>query len=106
MRISDWSSDVCSSDLSCIVTQTSTGLIVGALLFLVAAGLTLIFGVLGVINFAHGSLYMLGAYMGLTAYRVFDSYFLAVIMAGLGVAIFSVLFERLIMRREIGRAHV
>ncbi|AEC21178.1 ABC transporter permease protein [Pusillimonas sp. T7-7] len=89
----------CVTSLSCIVTQTSTGLIVGALLFLVAAGLTLIFGVLGVINFAHGSLYMLGAYMGLTAYRVFDSYFLAVIMAGLGVAIFSVLFERLFMRR-------
>jgi len=89
----------CVTSVSCIVTQTSTGLIVGALLFLVAAGLTLIFGVLGVINFAHGSLYMLGAYMGLTAYRVFDSYFLAVIMAGLGVAIFSVLFERFFMRR-------
>ncbi|NYT84852.1 branched-chain amino acid ABC transporter permease [Pollutimonas harenae] len=89
----------CVTSISCIVTQTSTGLIVGALLFLVAAGLTLIFGVLGVINFAHGSLYMLGAYMGLTAYRVFDSYFLAVIMAGLGVAIFSVLFERFFMRR-------
>ncbi|MGB6103128.1 MAG: branched-chain amino acid ABC transporter permease [Pusillimonas sp.] len=89
----------CVTSISCVVTQTSTGLIVGALLFLVAAGLTLIFGVLGVINFAHGSLYMLGAYMGLTAYRVFDSYFLAVVLAGLGVALFSVVFERLFMRR-------
>ena len=50
----------CVSSMSCIVTQLSTGLIVGALLFLVAAGLTLIFGVLGIVNFAHGSFYMLG----------------------------------------------
>jgi len=89
----------CVTSLSCIVTQTSTGLIVGALLFLVAAGLTLIFGVLGVINFAHGSLYMLGAYVGLTAYQMTDSYFLAVAAAGIGVALFSVVFERLFMRR-------
>ena len=47
--------------MSCIVTQLSTGMIVGSLLFLVAAGLTLIFGVLGIVNFAHGSFYMLGA---------------------------------------------
>lgn len=85
--------------MSCIVTQTSTGLIVGALLFLMAAGLTLIFGVLGVINFAHGSFYMLGAYMALTAYRITDSFVLATIAAGLGVGIFSILFERLFMRR-------
>ena len=64
----------CLGSMSCIVTQTSTGLIVGALLFLVAAGLTLIFGVLGVINFAHGSFYMLGAYVALSAYRFTDSY--------------------------------
>ncbi|NYT22071.1 branched-chain amino acid ABC transporter permease [Alcaligenaceae bacterium] len=89
----------CVTSLSCIVTQTSTGLIVGALLFLVAAGLTLIFGVLGVINFAHGSLYMLGAYVGLTAYQMTDSYLLAVAAAGIGVALFSVVFERLFMRR-------
>ena len=89
----------CVTSLSCIVTQTSTGLIVGALLFLVAAGLTLIFGVLGVINFAHGSLYMLGAYIGLTAYHTTGSYLLAVVGAGVGVALFSVVFERLFMRR-------
>ncbi|MGA1348786.1 MAG: ABC transporter permease subunit, partial [Burkholderiaceae bacterium] len=56
----------CLASASCVVTQASTGLIVGALLFLVAAGLTLIFGVLKVINFAHGSFYMLGAYVALT----------------------------------------
>lgn len=89
----------CLSDLSCIVTQTSTGLISGALLFLVAAGLTLIFGVLGVINFGHGSLYMLGAYVGLSAYRLTDSFTIATIAAALGVGVFGLVFERLIMRR-------
>ncbi len=72
----------CFGSVSCIVTQSSTGLIIGALLFLVAAGLTLIFGVLGVINFAHGSFYMLGAYVALTAYRLTDSYALAALAAG------------------------
>ncbi len=89
----------CLSSLSCIVTQTSTGLIVGALLFLVAAGLTLIFGVLRVINFAHGSFYMLGAYIALSTYRFTDSYLLAALIAGIGVGLFSLIFERFFMRR-------
>ena len=89
----------CVTDLSCIVTQTSTGLIVGALLFLVAAGLTLIFGVLGVSNFAHGSLYMLGAYIALSAYRVSDSFVVATLVAGMGVGLFGLVFERVFMRR-------
>ena len=81
------------------MTQASTGLIVGALLFLVAAGLTLIFGVLGVINFAHGSFYMLGAYLALSAYRLSGSFALSVVLAGLGVGLFGLLLERLFMRR-------
>jgi branched-chain amino acid transport system permease protein len=85
--------------MSCLVTQTSTALIIGALLFLVATGLTLIFGVLGVVNFAHGSLYMVGAYLALSAYAATGSFLVAVIAAGLGVAIFAVCFERLLMRR-------
>ena len=89
----------CVTSLSCIVTQASTGLIVGALLFLVAAGLTLIFGVLGVINFAHGSLYMLGAYVALTAYRLSGSFMLSALASGLAIGVFSLVFERLFMRR-------
>ena len=58
----------CVTSLSCIVTQSTSGLIIGMLLFLVAAGVSLIFGVLKVINFAHGSFYMLGAYLTLTVY--------------------------------------
>ncbi len=92
----------CVASLSCIVTQTSTGLIVGSLLFLVAAGLTLIFGVLGVINFAHGSFYMLGAYVGLTAYRLTGNYLIATLAAGIGVGVFGLFFERFFMRKVYG----
>jgi branched-chain amino acid transport system permease protein len=76
-----------------------TGLIVGSLLFLVAAGLTLIFGVLGVVNFAHGSFYMLGAYLALTAYKLTGNFAMAVLAAGIGVGMFGFIFERLLMRR-------
>ena len=92
----------CVASLSCIVTQTTSGLIIGALLFLVAAGLTLIFGVLRVINFAHGSFYMLGAYLAISGYRVTGSFTLAVAFAAIGVAAFGVLFERVFMRRVYG----
>ncbi len=89
----------CFSSASCIVTQMGTGLIVGSLLFLVAAGLTLIFGVLGVVNFAHGSFYMLGAYLALTAYRLTGNFAIAVAAAGIGVGLFGFVFERFLMRR-------
>ncbi len=92
----------CVTSLSCIVTQSTSGLIIGMLLFLVAAGVSLIFGVLKVINFAHGSFYMLGAYLVLTVYGLSDSFLLAVITAALGVATFGLLFERLIISRVYG----
>ena len=69
------------------------------LLFLVAAGLSLIFGTLKVVNFMHGSLYMLGAYFAFTIYNLTGSYALAVLGAALGVGLFGLLFERLFMSR-------
>ena len=92
----------CFTSLSCLVTQSTSGMIIGGLLFLVAAGLTLIFGVLGVINFTHGSFYMLGAYVALTVYRLTDSFAIAVVGAALGVALFALIFERFFMRRVYG----
>ena len=92
----------CVTSLSCIVTQSTSGLIIGLLLFLVAAGVSLIFGVLKVINFAHGSFYMLGAYVTLTVYGATDSFILAVLAAAIGVALFGLLFERLIISRVYG----
>jgi len=92
----------CLISPSCIVTQTTSGLIIGLLLFMVAAGVSLIFGVLKVVNFAHGSFYMLGAYFAYTAYQVTDSYTAAVLAGGIGVAIFGLLFERLLIARVYG----
>ena len=92
----------CVTSLSCIITQSTSGLIIGMLLFLVAAGVSLIFGVLKVVNFAHGSFYMLGAYFTLTVYGATGSFLLAVIAAALGVGLFGLLFERLIISRVYG----
>ena len=92
----------CMTSASCLVTQTTSGLIVGMLLFLVAAGLTLIFGVLKIVNFAHGTFYMLGAYLAYSVFRVTDSYALSVVAAGAGMAIFGILFERTLISRVYG----
>ncbi|HEX7812677.1 MAG TPA: branched-chain amino acid ABC transporter permease [Burkholderiales bacterium] len=89
----------CVSSASCVVTQTTGGLISGMLLFLVAAGLSLIFGTLKVVNFMHGSLYMLGAYFAYSIYAATGSYALAVVGAALGVGLFGLIFERLFMSR-------
>ena len=92
----------CLTTTSCLVTQTTSGLIIGMLLFLVAAGLTLIFGVLNVVNFTHGSFYMMGAYFAYTIYVASGSYVLAVLGAGLGVGLFGMIFERFFMSRVYG----
>ena len=92
----------CLTSASCLVTKTTSGLIIGMLLFLVAAGLTLIFGVLKVVNFTHGSFYMLGAYLALTVNGLTDSYFLAVLAAAAGVGVFALVFERFFMSKVYG----
>ncbi|MBX9632955.1 MAG: branched-chain amino acid ABC transporter permease [Burkholderiales bacterium] len=89
----------CLSTASCVITQTTGGLISGMLLFLVAAGLSLIFGTLKVVNFMHGSLYMLGAYFAYTLYTATGNFTIAVVGAALGVGLFGLVFERLFMSR-------
>tara|TARA_B100000614_G_scaffold146781_3_gene130378 strand:+ start:191 stop:1096 length:906 start_codon:yes stop_codon:yes gene_type:complete len=89
----------CLGTSSCLIFQTVGGLKIGLLMFLVASGLTLIFGVLGVINFAHGSFYMLGAYLAWQTMALTDNFYLAVLAAALGVGLFGVLFERGFMSR-------
>lgn len=92
----------CVTSTACLVTQGTSGLIVGMLLFLVAAGLTLIFGVLKVVNFAHGTFYMLGAYIALSVVQAGGGYALAVLAAAAGMAVFGVAFERLLISRVYG----
>ncbi len=69
----------CLASSACLVTQTTSGFIIGMLLFLVAVGLTLIFGVLKVVNFSHGAFYMFGAYFAMTAYQLTGSFVLAML---------------------------
>lgn len=92
----------CLSTGACVVTQISTALIIGMLLFMVASGLSLIFGVLGVINFAHGAFYMAGAYFAFFTYQATSSFLLAFLAGALGVGIIGVLFERFLMSRVYG----
>lgn len=93
----------CVSSGPCVVTQVSTALIIGMLLFMVASGLSLIFGVLGVINFAHGAFYMAGAYFTFAIYQVTSSFLLAFLAGAVGVGIIGVIFERFIMSRVYGK---
>jgi len=88
----------CVGSLSCVVSQLTSALITGLILFLVASGLSLIFGVMGVLNFAHGSLYMLGAYLSFTLLRL-GHFGAAVLVAPLGVAVVGLGLERLFIRR-------
>lgn len=80
------------------------GLSIGTLLFLLAAGLTLVFGMLGVVNFAHGALYMLGAYVGYQVVQWSGSFWLALAFVPLVVGAFGALLERLTLRPLYERA--
>jgi branched-chain amino acid transport system permease protein len=92
----------CLASPSCLVTQTTSGLIIGMLLFLVAVGLTLIFGVLKVVNFTHGAFYMFGAYFAMTAYQLTGSFALAMLCGAAGTAVLGLVFERVFMSRVYG----
>src|SRR3954464_8651823 len=93
----------CLTTSSCLVTQTTSGLIIGMLLFLVAVGLTLIFGVLKVVNFSHGAFYMFGAYFAMTTYQFTESFALAMLAGAIGTAIIGLVFERGFMSRVYGQ---
>ena len=87
-----------------LLPQLLHGLVFGAALGLVALGLTVIFGLLGVMNFAHGELYMLGAYAGLAVIGFTQSFWIALILAPLLVAVVAIVTEvttlRPLYRRE------
>lgn len=89
-----------------LILQTLNGLQFGILLFLVAAGLTLVFGVMDVINLAHGAQYMLGAYLA-AAFTALTGSFALGLLAALPVALaFGLLTERLVIRRLYDRSHL
>jgi branched-chain amino acid transport system permease protein len=93
-------------DLSLLVEQSLNGLQFGVMLFLLAAGLTLVFGIMGLINLAHGSLYMIGAYAAAYVGDHTGSFVLAV-LAGLGAAAATgVAVEVIVLRRLYRRDHL
>ena len=85
-------------ELSSFVLFFLNGLTFGMLLFLIASGLSLIFGVLGILNFGHGTLYMLGAYLAYQRIKVFGNFWLTLLLAPLAVAAFGALIEVLLLR--------
>ena len=94
-------------DLPTFLVQCLNALQYGLLLFLVASGLTLIFGIMGVINLAHGSFYMIGAYLAFSLAPVFGGNFVATLMAGLVLAvIFGYLLEWLFVSYLYERDHL
>ncbi|MGY3438089.1 MULTISPECIES: branched-chain amino acid ABC transporter permease [unclassified Marinovum] len=89
-----------------LIEQTLNGLQFGVMLFLMAAGLTLVFGVMGLINLAHGSLYMIGAFAAAAAAQATGSFLLALVASLICAAFAGVLIEVLVIRRLYGRDHL
>ena len=89
-----------------IIEQVLNGLQFGVMLFLMAAGLTLIFGVMGLINLAHGSLYMVGAFAAAAVAGATGSFFLALIAALMTAACAGALIEIVVIRRLYRAAHL
>ncbi|HEX2171323.1 MAG TPA: branched-chain amino acid ABC transporter permease [Dehalococcoidia bacterium] len=81
-----------------IASQIFTGLVSGLLLVLVALGVTLIFGFMNVVNFAHGAFYMVGAYVGLVVLRATGSFWLALIAVPLALGAIGLVAERTLIR--------
>src|ERR1700731_4289901 len=88
------------------VAQLLNGLVYGALLFLMAAGLSLIFGLMNVVSLVHGSFFMLGAFFGLAIFNISGSFWLALVMAPVPVILLGVLMEMLFLRPMYRRGHV
>ncbi|QFT61112.1 High-affinity branched-chain amino acid transport system permease protein LivH (plasmid) [Sulfitobacter sp. THAF37] len=89
-----------------LIEQILNGLQFGVMLFLMAAGLTLIFGVMGLINLAHGSLFMIGAFVAAAGAAATGSFVLGLIAALMAAALFGALIELTVIRRLYARDHL
>jgi branched-chain amino acid transport system permease protein len=86
-------------------SQLFNGLALGALLALIASGLTIIYGTLGVLNLAHGAMFMLGGYAGYVAWQATDSFIAGVAAGTLALAVLGIAMERVIIRYFYARPH-
>jgi len=89
-----------------ILAQLLNGLVYGVLLFLMAAGLSLIFGLMNVVSLAHGSFFMLGAFIGFSLFQITGDFWIALVLAPVAVAAMGVIMEYLFMRRLYRRGHM
>ena len=83
--------------------QTVNGIVTGMILALIASGLTLIFGIMDVVNFAHGELFMLGAYVGVVVMAATGNFWLALVVATLVVALIGAAIQIVTLRPLLGR---
>ena len=95
-----------SMDWILLTEQALNGLQFGLMLFLLAAGLTLVFGIMDMINLAHGSLYMVGAYLAAATAAATVSFLLAIAAALVGTAALGMLLEVTVLRRLYARDHL
>ena len=86
-----------------IIIQTVNGVVTGMILALIASGLTLIFGIMDVVNFAHGELFMLGAYVGVVVLATSGSFWLALVLSTLVVALIGAALQITTLRPLLGR---
>jgi branched-chain amino acid transport system permease protein len=89
-----------------VIEQLLNGLQLGITLFLMSAGLTLVFGIMQVINLAHGSFYMIGAYVGATVAARTGSFLLAMVAAIAAAGMVGAIVEMLVLRRLYARQHL
>lgn len=85
-------------DAELVVMQLFSGIALAAILVMIALGLTIVFGMLGIVNFAHGALFMVGAYVGLWVASLTGNFWTALIVAPLLVGAFGMLIERFLIR--------
>ena len=91
---------------SLLIVQTLNGLQLGVLLFLISAGLTLVFGVMDFINLAHGVQYMLGAYFSVMFYSLTGSFLAALVLGLLAALAFGLVLEFAVFRHLYDRDHL
>src|SRR5712692_1830235 len=89
-----------------VLEQTLNGLQLGVMLFLMAAGLTLVFGIMNLVNLAHGSFYMVGAYLATYFYQVTGSYLLGVLLGLAGTLVVGIVVELVALRTLYERDHL
>src|SRR6476660_6627894 len=91
-------------DAELLAMQLFSGVVLGAILIMEALGLSIIFGMLGVVNFAHGALFMVGAYAGLWVASLTGSFWWGLLIAPIMIGLFGMIIEGLLVRPLYGRS--